>query len=307
MRKFLISLLAASMLVPAAAQAEDGGFLRGMRNQAERSSQRDDNSYNRSSRAERRSEQSNSEHPARVERAPPEDRTSRVERVRRVDHGDRRVQRIERGERSIAVTEYNGGHSEGSHRDAHRDSRRDHREFHATDPSRREHRDYHREVDRDHRADHRSWNRDRGRGSHGDYHRDVRREHNELHAGDPTGREHRDWHRKVERQHDRRHAQWSTDWRRDTRYNWYDYRSRYSSLYNLGRYYDPYGWGYRRFSIGFSLWPSYYGSSFWLDDPWRYRLPPAYGPYRWIRYYDDALLVNIYTGQVVDVIHNVFW
>ena len=58
----------------------------------------------------------------------------------------------------------------------------------------------------------------------------------------------------------------------------------------------PIGWGYRRFSIGFSLCPSYYDSNYWLNDPWQYRLPPAYGPYRWVRYYDDALLVNIYTG-----------
>ena len=93
----------------------------------------------------------------------------------------------------------------------------------------------------------------------------------------------------------------------DNRYDWHSYRSRYGSLYRLGRYYDPYGWGYRRFSIGYSLWPSYYGSNYWLNDPWQYRLPPAYGPYRWVRYYDDALLVNIYTGQVVDVIHNFFW
>ena len=38
-----------------------------------------------------------------------------------------------------------------------------------------------------------------------------------------------------------------------------------------------------------------------------YRLPPAYGPYRWIRYFDDALLVNIHTGMVVDSIRNFFW
>ena len=54
-------------------------------------------------------------------------------------------------------------------------------------------------------------------------------------------------------------------------------------------------------------YPSYYDQSFWLNDPWQYRLPPAYGPYRWVRYWDDALLVNIYTGQVEDVLHNFFW
>ena len=105
---------------------------------------------------------------------------------------------------------------------------------------------------------------------------------------------------------DRDHR-WSGDWRRDRRYDWSHYRSRYGSLYRLGRYYDPYGWGYRRFSTGLSLWPSYYGSNYWLDDPWMYRLPPAYGPYRWVRYYDDAMLVNIYTGTVIDVVHNFFW
>jgi len=106
---------------------------------------------------------------------------------------------------------------------------------------------------------------------------------------------------------DRDGRRWSGDWRRDHRYDWRNHRSRYSSIFRLGRYYDPYRYGYRRFSIGFTLWPSYYGSNYWLDDPWQYRLPPAYGPYRWVRYYDDALLVNIYSGQVVDVIHNFFW
>lgn len=106
---------------------------------------------------------------------------------------------------------------------------------------------------------------------------------------------------------DRDGYRWSGDWRHDGRYNWRHHRNRYSSLFRLGRYYDPFGYGYRRFSIGFSLWPSYYGNNYWLNDPWQYRLPPAYGPYRWIRYYDDALLVNIYDGQVVDVIHNFFW
>ena len=99
----------------------------------------------------------------------------------------------------------------------------------------------------------------------------------------------------------------STHWRNDRRYDWRNYRERNRSIFRLGFYYDPFGWNYRRWSIGSYLHSSYYGSNFWLDDPWRYRLPPAYGPYRWVRYWDDALLVNIYTGEVVDVMHNFFW
>lgn len=100
---------------------------------------------------------------------------------------------------------------------------------------------------------------------------------------------------------------WRSDWRRDHRYDWRNWRRHHHSHFHFGFYSDPFGWDYFRYGVGWRLWPSYYRNSFWLNDPWRYRLPPAYGPYRWIRYYDDALLVNIYSGQVVDVEYDVFW
>ena len=100
---------------------------------------------------------------------------------------------------------------------------------------------------------------------------------------------------------------WHTDWRRDHRYDWRSHRHRHRSLFHLGLYFDPFGWGYQRWGIGWRLWPSYYSSNYWLNDPWMYRLPYAPWPYKWVRYYDDALLVNTYTGQVVDVIYDFFW
>jgi hypothetical protein len=106
---------------------------------------------------------------------------------------------------------------------------------------------------------------------------------------------------------DGNYQRWTNHWRNDRRYDWRRYRDRNRSRFHLGFYYDPFGWSYRRWNIGFNLWPSYYSSRYWLNDPWQYRLPPAYGPYRWIRYHNDALLVNIYTGQVVDVIYSFFW
>ena len=101
--------------------------------------------------------------------------------------------------------------------------------------------------------------------------------------------------------------QWTRHWRSDRRYDWRRHRDHHRSIFQFGNYWDPYRSSYRRFSIGFNLWPSYYQSNYWLNDPWQYRLPPAYGPYRWVRYYDDALLVNIYSGEVVDVIRDFFW
>jgi len=120
------------------------------------------------------------------------------------------------------------------------------------------------------------------------------------------GDRNRDGNRYRDGSRDRDGRRWSGDWRRDNRYDWRHHRNRYSSIYRLGRYHDPFGYGYRRFSIGLFLGAGYYGNNYWLNDPWQYRLPPAYGPYRWVRYYNDALLVDIYSGEVVDVIYGFF-
>jgi hypothetical protein len=101
--------------------------------------------------------------------------------------------------------------------------------------------------------------------------------------------------------------QWHSTWRNDNRYDWRRWRDRNHSLFNLGLYFDPFGWGYRRYNVGWRLWPSYYNDSYWLNDPYMYRLPYAPWPYKWVRYYDDALLVNTYNGEVVDVMYDFFW
>ena len=101
---------------------------------------------------------------------------------------------------------------------------------------------------------------------------------------------------------------WNNDWRRDRRYDWSGYRNSNRNVYRLGRYYSPYqNYYYRPLGIGFTLDSLFFGSRYWINDPWQYRLPPAYGDYRWVRYYDDVLLVDIYSGEVVDVIRNFFW
>ena len=101
--------------------------------------------------------------------------------------------------------------------------------------------------------------------------------------------------------------QWSTSWRHNGRYDWHKHRNRHRSLFHLGFYFDPFGWGYNPYQIGWRLWPSYYSSRYWINDPWQYRLPYAPPGTRWVRYYDDAILVDTWSGQVVDVIYNFFW
>ena len=102
--------------------------------------------------------------------------------------------------------------------------------------------------------------------------------------------------------------QWNRNWRNDNRYDWQRYRSSNRNVYHVGRYYAPYrNYSYRRLSIGFALDPLFFGQDYWIGDPGYYRLPAVYGPYRWVRYYDDAVLVDIYSGEVVDVIYDFFW
>jgi hypothetical protein len=108
------------------------------------------------------------------------------------------------------------------------------------------------------------------------------------------------------RSRDRDHH-WDTRWRNDHRYDWNDWRRRHHSIFHLGFYYDPFGWGYQPYQIGWRLWPNYYSSRYWINDPWEYRLPYAPPGFRWIRYWDDAILVDTFTGEAVDVIHNFFW
>ena len=76
---------------------------------------------------------------------------------------------------------------------------------------------------------------------------------------------------------------WSTMWRVKPQYDWRNYRNHNRSRFHLGFYYDPFGWGYQRYNIGWRMWPSYYGSQFWINNPWDYLLPYAPPGTRWVR------------------------
>ena len=99
---------------------------------------------------------------------------------------------------------------------------------------------------------------------------------------------------------------WNRDWRNDRRYDWRNYRDRHRSRFHIGIYYDPFGFGYQPFGIGYSLRPAYYSQNYWFD-PGLYGLPYPPPGTQWVRYWNDALLVDVYTGQVIDVIRGFFW
>ena len=154
------------------------------------------------------------------------------------------------------------------------------------------------------RNDDRHWDGDRENGQngvqrggwrHGDNGRWERRgDHHRNDRNWNNGSHHRDWNR---------------TWRSDRRYDWHGYRNQYRHQYRQPRYYNPYGYrhGYQRFGIGIYLDSLFFGNRYWLNDPWEYRLPPAPYGTRWVRYYDDVLLVDTRSGYVVDAIYGFFW
>ena len=87
--------------------------------------------------------------------------------------------------------------------------------------------------------------------------------------------------------------------------DWRSWRNTDRRAYARGNWRAPFR--YNTFRAGVRIAPSYYSSSYWLADPWRYRLPPVGYGQRWVRHYDDLLLVDTRRGRVIRVINNFYW
>lgn len=91
-------------------------------------------------------------------------------------------------------------------------------------------------------------------------------------------------------------------WARD---DWRGYRDHNRGLYARGNWRAPFR--YYTFRVGGRIAPAYYGSRYYIVDPWRYHLPPARPGARWIRHYDDVILVDVRRGVVLDVIRGFYF
>lgn len=239
-------------------------------------SERRQGNPNNSVRAERRQNRAERRQAAPVQVEPVQ--TNRAERQRDVYRGERR-----------------DASQQGRYYDRNRDGNLDRR----WDQNRDGNLDRKYDRNRDGRLDRRLDRNDDER---------IDRRYDRNRNGDIDRRYDRNNDNRVDRSYNNRGDRWSNNWRNDSRYDWRGHRQRYSNYYRPGRYHSPYrSHSYSRISIGFSLGSGYYGSRYWINDPWYYRLPAAYGSYRWVRYYDDVLLIDLRSGRVVDVIRDFFW
>ncbi|VXC93908.1 RcnB family protein [Sphingomonas sp. 8AM] len=102
----------------------------------------------------------------------------------------------------------------------------------------------------------------------------------------------------------RQQRQWQRD-RREWRADMQQWRAGHRDLYARGGWQAPFR--YQAFRPGGRIAPSYYGTRYVIADPWRYRLPTAPGRARWVRHYDDALLVDQRRGIVLDVVRGFYF
>lgn len=98
----------------------------------------------------------------------------------------------------------------------------------------------------------------------------------------------------------------NNNWRNN---QWTQYRRNFNSprRFNIGIYHAPRGYYYHRYSYGDRLPSLYFARNYWLTEFLLYGLfapPPGL---IWVRYGPDALLVDQYTGEIVQVRYNVFY
>jgi Ni/Co efflux regulator RcnB len=94
---------------------------------------------------------------------------------------------------------------------------------------------------------------------------------------------------------------------RERNNDWRDYRSSHRDVYRRGAYRGPRGFVYRPVTIGYRFAPTYYSRNYWISDPWTYRLARPAAGLSWIRYGNDAVLVNLRNGRVVQIYNGFFW
>ena len=94
-----------------------------------------------------------------------------------------------------------------------------------------------------------------------------------------------------------RNRRWGND-------DWRGGRDRNAAIYSRGNWRAPFR--YQSFRAGVRIGAPYYSSRYWINDPWRYRLPQVRGNQRWVRHYDDLLLVDTRRGSVIRVIRSFY-
>lgn len=76
--------------------------------------------------------------------------------------------------------------------------------------------------------------------------------------------------------------------------------------YRGGAYHGPSGYSYRRWTFGMTLPSIYWANNYWIDDYYDYGLAPPPPGCVWVRYGDDAVLIDESSGEILEVVYDQF-
>jgi Ni/Co efflux regulator RcnB len=77
--------------------------------------------------------------------------------------------------------------------------------------------------------------------------------------------------------------------------------------YRAGSYQAPRGYAQHRWSYGQRLPRLYYAHNYWISSYWLYALFAPPSGLVWVRVGHDALLIDRYDGEIIQVRYNVFY
>jgi Ni/Co efflux regulator RcnB len=100
-----------------------------------------------------------------------------------------------------------------------------------------------------------------------------------------------------------------SNWRND-RASWTRYHRSWNATRRYrwtGSYARPAGWSYRRWTLGAFLPALYFTQQFWIPSYAIFALDPPPPGTVWVRYGSDALLVDRYSGEVIQVVYGIFY
>lgn len=118
-------------------------------------------------------------------------------------------------------------------------------------------------------------------------------------------REYREAQRYGDRSDVREERREAREAQREYREDWRAYRQRDRNAFRGSKFSAPFR--YRVFNNGATLRASYYDSRYYVNNYSRYHLGTPPRNTRYVRHYNDVLVVNVRTGRVVDVYRNFFW
>jgi Ni/Co efflux regulator RcnB len=77
--------------------------------------------------------------------------------------------------------------------------------------------------------------------------------------------------------------------------------------YHHGTYHRPSGWYAHRWTFGEFLPALFFGNNYWINDYSDFDLSDPPPGTVWVRYGDDALLIDRYSGEVIQVEYGIFY